>query len=102
MNKTRSSSVIRRDFLAGASAIGTASLLGFPRVCAAEPPPEVKKIRLLETPAICLAPMYLAEQLLHLEGFSEIEYVETAYVKTEETGPARLETGPAVFGGRKC
>jgi NitT/TauT family transport system substrate-binding protein len=42
---------------------------------AAEPPPEIQRIRLVETPAICLAPEYLAEELLRLEGFSEIEYV---------------------------
>ena len=30
---------------------------------------------LLKIPAICLAPEYIAEELLRLEGFSEIEYV---------------------------
>ncbi len=78
----------RRSFLARSSALAAASLLGFPRIVAAEPPPEVKKIRLLETPAICLAPMYLAEQFLLLEGFSEIEYV-----KTKVSGPTALAAG---------
>jgi NitT/TauT family transport system substrate-binding protein len=45
---------------------------------AAEPPPETRKIRLVHVPAICLAPQYLAEELLRLEGFSEVEYVEIA------------------------
>jgi NitT/TauT family transport system substrate-binding protein len=66
----------RRRFLTGASALGAASLLGISRAEAAEPPPEVKKIRLIHAPSICLAPQLLAEELLKLEGFSEVEYVE--------------------------
>jgi NitT/TauT family transport system substrate-binding protein len=42
---------------------------------AADPPPEIKKIRLLHVPAICHAPQYLAEEMLHLEGITEVEYV---------------------------
>jgi len=45
-------------------------------MAAAEPPPEVKQIRLVHAPAICFAPQYLAEALLRLEGFTEVEYVE--------------------------
>jgi NitT/TauT family transport system substrate-binding protein len=55
---------------------GTAGLLGWqPRRAAAEPPPETSRLRLVKVPAMCLAPQYLAEELLHLEGFSEVEYV---------------------------
>jgi NitT/TauT family transport system substrate-binding protein len=50
-------------------------MLGLNRPASAEPPPETKKIRLVKVPAICLAPQYLAEELLRLEGFSEVEYV---------------------------
>jgi len=66
--------VDRRDFILGASALSAATLLGIPVRAAAEPPPEIKKIRLVRIPAICLAPEYLAEELLRLEGFTEIEY----------------------------
>jgi NitT/TauT family transport system substrate-binding protein len=66
----------RRRFLANTSALGAASFLGLPRTVAAEPPPEIQRIRLVKIPAICLASEYLAEELLRLEGFSEIEYVE--------------------------
>jgi NitT/TauT family transport system substrate-binding protein len=66
----------RRDFLAAAGALGAASLIGVPRIASAEPPPETTKIRLIHLPAICLAPQYLAEELLRLEGFSEVEYVK--------------------------
>ena len=66
----------RRNFIANTSALGAASFLGLPLTAAAEPPPETKKIRFVHVPAICLAPQYLAEELLRLEGFSEVEYVE--------------------------
>jgi NitT/TauT family transport system substrate-binding protein len=68
----------RRDFLASASAVGLAACLGLPRRAAAEPPPETTSIRLVDDPAICLAPQYLAEELLRLEGFSQISYVKSA------------------------
>jgi NitT/TauT family transport system substrate-binding protein len=32
---------------------------------------------LSKVPSICLAPQYVAEQLLHAEGFTHIEYVGT-------------------------
>ncbi len=66
----------RRQFLEITSALGAASLLGYSRLAAAEPPPETTKIRLVHAPAICFAPQYLAEELLRLEGFSEVSYVE--------------------------
>src|SRR3989441_10338466 len=72
----------RRELLAGTSMVGAATLLGLPRTAAAEPPPEIQKIRLVHSPAICLAPQYLAEDLLRLEGFSEVEYVDIPTQKT--------------------
>ena len=65
----------RRQFLESTSAISAASLIGLSPPAAAEPPPEVMKIRLVKVPAICLAPEYVAEELLRLEGFAEVEYV---------------------------
>lgn len=66
----------RRNFLTRASAIGATSMLGLNFPARAEAPPETKKIRLVKIPAICLAPEYIAEEFLRLEGFSEVEYVE--------------------------
>jgi NitT/TauT family transport system substrate-binding protein len=66
----------RRTFLRQTSALSVASLFGLPRESLAEPPPELTKIRLIHAPSICLAPQLLAEELLRLEGFSEVEYVE--------------------------
>ena len=83
----------RRDFLKGIAAVaGSAGLLGYDlRPAAAEPPPEISKIRLVHAPAICLAPQYLAEELLRLEGFSEIQYVDTPFTR----GVSLLEDGRA-------
>jgi NitT/TauT family transport system substrate-binding protein len=68
----------RREFLGGLTVAGTAGLLGFqPRPATAESPPESTKIRLVKIPGICIAPQYVAYDLLQAEGFSEIEYVET-------------------------
>ena len=51
--------------------------MGLPaRRAAAEPPPEVTRIRIAKVPAICLAPLYVAEDLLRAEGFTDVQYVE--------------------------
>ena len=84
---TMSAGLSRRTFIANVSALSAAALLGVSRPAAAEPPPEVKKIRLVHAPAICLSPQYLAEELLRLEGFSEIQYVDQPMTKS--LGPWR-------------
>jgi NitT/TauT family transport system substrate-binding protein len=67
----------RRKFLAGLTLAGTAGLLGLhPRPAVAEPPPETTRVRLSKNPGICIAPQYVAEEFLHLEGFTEVQYVE--------------------------
>jgi NitT/TauT family transport system substrate-binding protein len=67
----------RREFLDGLTLAGTAGLLGWhPRPVAAEPPPETTTIRWLRSPAICVAPYYVAEELLHGEGFTEVHHVQ--------------------------
>ena len=88
----------RRLFLTGASAFSAASLLGIPHEVSAEPPPEVRKIRLVHAPAICLSPQYIAEELLHLEGFAEVEYVDIPVPKAltvVEAGQADMTMGAA-------
>jgi NitT/TauT family transport system substrate-binding protein len=69
--------VSRRRFLGEVSLVGTAGLLGVhPRRVAAEPPPETRRIRLVQLPSICQAPQYVAEELLHSEGFTEVQYLK--------------------------
>jgi NitT/TauT family transport system substrate-binding protein len=65
----------RRRFLMHTSALSVASLFGLPQTATAELPPETTKVRLIHAPAMCLAPQYIAKDLLHAEGFSEVEYV---------------------------
>jgi len=61
----------------GVTLAGTAGLLGLhPRRVAAEPPPETRRIRLVQVPSICQAPQYMAEELLHSEGFTEVHYLK--------------------------
>jgi NitT/TauT family transport system substrate-binding protein len=75
----------RREFIRGltyASAVGLPGLR--PRRAAAEPPPETSTIRLYKFPGICLAPQYIAEELLRAEGFTDVQYV------TLPEGPGRM------------
>jgi NitT/TauT family transport system substrate-binding protein len=64
----------RRRFLSASASLGAGSLLHVPPAHA-EPPPETKTIRLAATPAICLAPQYIAAPLLETEGFTDVQYV---------------------------
>jgi NitT/TauT family transport system substrate-binding protein len=65
----------RRRFLGGLTLAGTVGLFGLRSMpVAAEPPPETTKIRWLRSPAICSAPYYVAEELLHGEGFTEVHH----------------------------
>jgi NitT/TauT family transport system substrate-binding protein len=66
----------RRCFLAALSAAGATGLLDISNSTAQEAPPETTTIRLTKIPGICVAPQYVAEELLKAEGFTEIKYVE--------------------------
>ena len=76
----------RRRFLAGAAAAGAAGLIATPVRAFAEGPLETTAIRLAKIAGICIAPQYVAEELLHLEGFTDVSYVVTeAAVRTSES-----------------
>jgi NitT/TauT family transport system substrate-binding protein len=68
----------RRRFLAALSLAGTAGLLPDSRclAAAAEGRLETNSVRLTRIPAICLAPQYVAEELLRAEGLTDIRYVD--------------------------
>ncbi len=91
MSDGLSRAVSRRMFLTGAAAVGATAVIGSPGRPGAEPPPETKKLRLVHAPILCLAPQYLAEDLLRVEGFSEVEYVKWS----TGTGPMLVGTGRA-------
>ena len=66
----------RRAFLKGAMAAGTGALFTTSRARAAEAPLETTRVRLFKWPGICLAPSYIAEDLLRAEGFTDVQYLE--------------------------
>lgn len=55
------------------------------RSAAAEPPPEITRIRIHENWITCLAPQLVVEDLLHSEGFEEVQYVK--YLKDTQRFP---------------
>ena len=61
----------------GAAGLGGVSLssLSGSKSGAAELPPEITTIRLGKTPVTCVAPQYIAAELLRIEGFTDIQYV---------------------------
>jgi len=65
----------RRRFISTLSAAG-ASVLAARRSSSQEAPPETGTIRLAKIPGICIAPQYVAEELLRGEGFTNVQYVE--------------------------
>jgi NitT/TauT family transport system substrate-binding protein len=67
----------RRRFLTRTSLAAAAGLLTMPKSSHAEPPPETTTVRLPGwSVAGCEAPMYVAEDLLRSEGFTDVRYVE--------------------------
>jgi NitT/TauT family transport system substrate-binding protein len=85
--------VSRRRFLEGLTLTGTAGLLGLhARRVAAEPPPETTTLRLVVARgSICAAPMFLAEDFLPGEGFTEVQYLKTATIDEQRTALASTE-----------
>ncbi len=67
----------RRALLKGAMAAGTGALFTTSRArAAAEAPPETTRLRLFKFPGLCLAPQYIAEDLLQAEGFTDVQYLD--------------------------
>jgi NitT/TauT family transport system substrate-binding protein len=88
----------RREFLGSLTLVGTAGLLGLRSgAVIAEPPPETTRLRLYQVPGICTAPQYVAEDLLHLEGFTEVQYVPVGHSTAmyEAFGSGAVDLGMA-------
>jgi NitT/TauT family transport system substrate-binding protein len=65
----------RRRFMATLSSAGAMGLIGGGNSFAEDAPPETTTIRLIQNAGICVAPQYVADELLRAEGFTEIQYV---------------------------
>ena len=77
MSNHQSEGWTRRRFFGTVALAGTGAFSGLRTdVLAAEPPLETTSLRLLEIPALCWAPQYVAEELLRAEGFSQVQYVK--------------------------
>src|SRR2546428_2629545 len=74
------SKTTRREFANGMALTAAAAILGVSAKPAdAEPPPETTRLRLPRFPFdhACLAPQWVAEELLRAEGFTDITYTTT-------------------------
>jgi NitT/TauT family transport system substrate-binding protein len=88
--------ISRRRFICGTTLATGAGLLGVrPSPAFAEPPPETTRIRLVRESSICLAPVYIAEELLKAEGFTEVQYVplEGSFGTGEMLGTGKADLG---------
>lgn len=69
----------RREFLFNLGLAGSGAFLGLrSSAYGAEAAPETTRLRLVRTTSICQAPQYIGEELLHGEGFSDVQYVTKA------------------------
>jgi NitT/TauT family transport system substrate-binding protein len=81
----------RRSFLATLAATGTAGLIGPPTSSAQDGRLETTSVRIAKSPGICVAPTYVADELLRAEGFTDIRYVETVAGAPSALATARSE-----------
>jgi len=88
----------RREFLNTLGLAGTAAFLGLrPESAAAEPPPETTRLRIPSNASVCRSPEWIAEELLHAEGFTDVQYLPAGW---GTLGVERaLASGEADIGG---
>jgi NitT/TauT family transport system substrate-binding protein len=82
----------RRRFMATLSSAGAMGLIGGGNSFAEDAPPETTTIRLIQNAGICVAPQYVADELLRAEGFTEIQYVmKSPAVMAEAIGRGEVD-----------
>jgi NitT/TauT family transport system substrate-binding protein len=84
----------RRKFLTTLSLASAAGFAAAPPLQAAEGPLEITSVRFVKIPGDCLAPQYIAEELLRDDGFTDIRYVD----KPGNAVPESIAHGEADFG----
>jgi NitT/TauT family transport system substrate-binding protein len=67
----------RRNVLAGIAAVGLAPLFRHREAFAEEALLETISVRFARSPGICLAPQYVAEDMIRIDGLSDFRYVDT-------------------------
>ena len=79
----------RRGFLRGIAAAGATSVIGTRRAEAADGPLETTTVR-IQMPGLCVIPsLYIAEERLRAEGFTDIRYVEAPPAITKPSRTAK-------------
>jgi len=86
----------RRHFLTTLSLAGATGLFRVPRALAAEGALETTTVRLPKISSICVAPQYVAYELLRAEGFTDIRYIR--YPSTAINAPEAIARGEIDFG----
>src|ERR1700729_794557 len=93
----------RRAFLktgfsiAAAGLAGAVTIAGARRSLAAEAPPETTSLRIEKWPSTCIAPLYIVDDLLREEGFSDIRYMPGKWVGDGEADIGNDYTGPMII-----
>ena len=85
----------RRDFLTSTSLAAAVSVLGSRSSLADEGPLETTTVRLPFNSNICLAPQFVAEELLRADGFTDVRYVRSSGGLAE---PQMAGSGEIDFG----
>jgi NitT/TauT family transport system substrate-binding protein len=83
----------RRNFMAGVS-LAAAGLLGGRGSLAAEGTLETTTVRLLKESGVCDAPLYVAEELLRADGFTDVQYV---HIEPDNTDAGMVADGKLDF-----
>lgn len=85
----------RRRFFTGVSLAGAAGLLGAWPTRAAQPGLETTSVRIASVDGICIAPQYVAEELLRAGGCTDVRYVRLA---PGHNTPEGIASGGVDFG----
>jgi NitT/TauT family transport system substrate-binding protein len=90
----------RRRFLSTLSLAGTVGLLPCPVVFGAEGHLETTAIRLTKVTDMCMAPQFIAEEMLRAEGFTDIQYIEIPIPEISQTiGSGKADLGLGYISG---
>jgi NitT/TauT family transport system substrate-binding protein len=88
----------RRRFLTTLSLAGAVGLVRVPPAFTGEGALETTTVRLVNDRSICIAPVFVGEELLRAEGFTDVRYVEMAAVDIPEALSRSTVDFGALFG----
>lgn len=80
----------RRRLLTSLAVAGAADLFRAPQTLAAERVLETTSVRLANS-GLCIAPQYVAEELLRAEGFTDVRYIDTPPIRVGKIGHGEID-----------